>query len=231
MWIGLSGSPRVAVVLPEGTDPADAAAYGSGTVTYGGQGAVEGRAVDESVYHEGRGGVETVLEERFRLVGEVVWAALPEATARGLQADLGLLCDLGVRTRRADDPEWAAELDVRVRRTTDVELTTPLRPFDLRTGRGVAGVRYGFRSVRTYTLAELGLGPVGGFDLVAETDEYVELAPYGDAEVADGPSEAVTLFDGSAATIETLDLGPARVAGARVADRGTHYDITTRTPS
>ncbi len=137
MWLGLTGPPRI------------------GGQTFGDQAVVEARGVDESVYHEGRAGAEVLLEERVRVVGRVVWAGLTEARAVELQVALGLVSTVEVRTPAAGDPAWAVGLAVEVRRTSDVELSAPLRPYDARTGRPVATVEFAFRSLRTYTVAEL----------------------------------------------------------------------------
>ena len=151
MSIGLTGSPRISGVL------------------YAGQSAVSGRLVDESVTSERRGGLVVVLEQRYRAEGEVTWSALSEAEALGLQSDIGQVCDLDLRTRDAGDPAWATELTLRVLRTSKAKLTESLGGVDSVTGRPVWEVSFEWRSLRTYTLVELGLGPIGGFYLTGSS--------------------------------------------------------------
>ncbi len=143
MYLGLTGPPRV-------TSP-------GGAVVYGDQASVEARAVPEPVVWEGRGGAETVVEPRYRVVGRVVWAGLAEAEAAALQADLGHLSTVEVRTEAEGDFEWARELALPVRRTSDVEVTAPLRPYHSATGRPVATVSFTFRSVDTVATATGGV--------------------------------------------------------------------------
>lgn len=151
MWIGLSGPPQI------------------GGTEYGGQAAVEARAVDESITETRRGGLLVVVEERYRLEGSIEWRGLTEGRALALQSDIGQTCTLDLRTAAAADEAWAAELAVDVLRTSDVELTAPLRPYDAKTGRPLVAVSFAWRSLGTYTRAGLGLDALGGYDLISSS--------------------------------------------------------------
>lgn len=214
MYIGLTGSPRI------------------GGVEYAGQGVVSGVAKDESLVETRRGARLVVVEERFRPEGEVVWEGLTETRARTLQRDIRQVCTLDLRTRADGDLASASTLAVEVLRTTDIEIATPLRPYHLTSGRPSVTVRFGWRSMQTYTLAELGIDAVGGFDLLSETDQYAELEPYGGATITPLPAETVTLWDGTVVDIELLDLGDDEVAEARITDLGGDIvEVATRTPT
>lgn len=209
MWIGLTGSPRINGVL------------------YADQAVVSGRGVDESQYFEARG-IETLLDERIRPTGTIVWRSLDEATASALQSDLGLRFVLDVRVERADDPAWASELSLEVRRTSDVELTTPTSPYDSATGRPVVIVTADWRCVRTYTLAELGLGPVGGYRLVSDDGDTIVIEPQGRAT---HQSETYDVSYRSAVGRRgVLTLGPDPASATRItpASAGTAIIQTTQ---
>lgn len=115
LWIGLSGVPAATVLGVEDRLP-----YASATLW------CEMRWEPEHVLDERRGGVEVVLEPRWRLVGRLGYEAATEAEARVYTARLPLEFDLAARTRQPGDPEWAREGTVRVRRTSPVEATTLL---------------------------------------------------------------------------------------------------------
>lgn len=217
MWIGLTGSPRI------------------GGILYDDQTSVEGRAVPEHIIDERRGGLEVVVEERYRLVGEVVWRGLQEGKALALASDLAFVFDLDLRTVAAGDPEWGTELRVTVRRTSDLMLTTPLDGVDAETDRPLAEHRAEWRSVRIYTRAQLGV-VTGGFKLLASTIETNTIESYGEGTIEDGPSQAVMVTDPRTGqpvnlTIESYRLGTPAVAAARTerTDRNTVI-IHTRRP-
>ncbi len=214
MWLGLSGSPRVSGYL------------------YEDQATVSGRLVDESTVSKRRGGLEVVLEEQFRPTGDVTWV-VTEARSLALQSDIGLVCDLDLRTRREGDPEWAAEFRCTVRRTSDVEASAPGDDVDAGTGQSLVEVRFQWRAVRTYTLAELGI-VLGGFRLLASTAETSSIEPYGSATLGDGPvyPVVVTALDGTTeiVNVETYALGSPAVAAVRIEDLGDTYRIHTTAP-
>lgn len=212
MLIGLTGSPRV------------------GGIEYADQAIVTGEAADESVLSTRRGGRVVVLEERFRPSGEVVWSALTEGEALALQADIGYVCDLDVRTHRDGDPDWAQELTIRVKRESTVQLVSPNNRIDVRTGRPAWAVRFQWSSVATYTLAELGLGPIGGWELAAQDAESVTYTAYGSASETEEPFDVT--FDGVVYGLIGYRLGDARTVAARVTETsdGLGATIHSRTP-
>lgn len=204
MWIGLTGSPRIA------------------GVEYANQASASGHAVDESIISERRGGLEVVLEERFRPVGDIVWT-VDEATGLALQSDLGYVCDLDARTHEGNDPAWAQELTVRARRTSDIEMSAPLGDTDAATGRPVVEIRFSWRSLATYTLAELGIG-VGGYRRLNATtvdaDGHHDLEPYGAATLVE-TGYPVSITDPATGqpvqgTRYYADLGDDRTAALRI---------------
>lgn len=210
MWIGLTGSPRI------------------GGYERPGQARVVGRAVDESVTEVRRGGLVVVVEERYRLVGVVEWGALTEADAFELQSDIGQTCTLDLRTASAADQGWAAELTVDVLRTTDVEVTAPLRPYDASTGRPLGVIEFGFKSLATYTLEELGVIALGGYDLGAEDSESITVTPYGTATAEEAPYDVT--FLGVTYNLVAVTLGDSRVVAARTEDLDDlSIRLTTRT--
>lgn len=213
MYIGLTGSPRVAGLQA------------------GDQGSVVGRAVDESVLSRRRGGLVVVLEERFRLAGEITWPGLSEIEALGRQSDLGYVCDLDLRTHRAGDPSWASELTVRARRLSDIELTASNRRIGVVSGRPVPEIQYAWESLQTYTLAELGLA--SGFFSITDLNGQRTLRAHDGATITRDDGQPVTLRDGSTVTIHTLTLGPATTAAryvrrAAVGGGGSQLLLTSR---
>lgn len=212
MWIGLTGSPRI-----------------SG-VEYAGQASVEGRGVDESIVSERRGGLEVILEERFRPQGEVVWT-VDELTGLALLSDIGHVCDLDLRTRADGDPSWGPEFTIRVRRTSDVEMSAPLDETDAVTGRPLLEVRFQWRSLATYTLAELGLSR--GYYSIAHVDGQRTLSAHDGVTITRNPdshpAQQVTLRDGvTVVTINTLVLGPAPTTARYASQAGSQILLKTR---
>ena len=171
MWIGLTGSPSI------------------GGVVYDGQLAVEGRLVPEHELWQGRGGLEVVLDAVLRPEGEIRYNANDSALHYQLMRATAIEFDLALRTERPGDAGPGDARVVRVRRVSDIELTTPNSRRRASTGELAWTARIAWRAVRPET-ADVWLPPVlpNGFAFPLTDADGAGLQDSSGATLSESPS-------------------------------------------
>jgi len=166
--------------------------------------------VPEHITKTMRSGAVRVIETRYRCRVSLGWAALPLDTVHVLLSVLRSAVVVVVpRTKAASDPEWASEVEMQMRVTSDLPTAAQLW-----TTPRTLPITLELESLTTYDEPQ-GLTEPGGYIATAltndETDGGLDVEPDGAATMEDGGTFALD-FMGETFDLPTVELGTEGIA-------------------